>query len=139
MARDKIDDIKQKQLAGLSEIYSDQSWSIAFSDADDCLIIRTTDYHAGPLKLPLARLAEYKKTLKESASRTERDMVKRPADLHQVGQQNKWILAVSKKEKCLFIASKGEGDPPLKLSRKELYAIGKMMNKRVKRVRKILF
>lgn len=68
--------------------------------------------------------------------RVEKVKDDRLADLHEIGRQNRYVLTISKKEKCLYIAARHDNDATLKLSRKELYAIGKMMNKRVKRGRK---
>lgn len=136
MAKDKIVSIKQKQSVGLSKIYSDESWYVVLSNAENCLIISTTDYHAETLKLPLAQLGIDTKFFAESEPRVEKVKDNRTSDLREIGRQNRYVLTISKKEKCLYIAARNDNDVPLKLSRKELYAIGKMMSKRVKRGRK---
>ena len=116
---------------------SEGSWSVVLSNVENCLIISTTDYHAEPLKLPLARLGMVTKFSAESEPRDETVKDDRPSDQHEIGRQNRYVL-ISKKEKCLYIAARDANDAPLKLSRKELHAIGKMMSKRVKRGRKPL-
>ncbi len=121
----------------LREIYSDVSWAIDLIDEEDCLTIRMTDYHAGPLTLPLSRLKQYIDAVKNTSSVETPIKLKaeQPKDVVEFRRQDQWSLALSKKDKYLIVKSLYNDEEPLLLSRKELYAIVKMMNKRVKRRR----
>jgi len=115
-------------------IYTDGSWSVALSAEGDSLIIQATDYHAGPLKLPLRQLERHIASGEKLADEEIADDLKTelPNDIIEIRKQSRWTIALSKKQKCLFIKTKNGEVNPLRLSRKELYRIGKMMNKRVK-------
>jgi hypothetical protein len=119
-----------KKLEVHVNVYTNQSWTVDLSASGDNLIIQTTDYHAGPLKLPFAAIAS---AVKAIASQKANDKRIAPADLIEIRRQGQIILTISKKDKSLFINTTDSTDFPLKLTRKELYAIGKSMNKRVKK------
>ena len=138
MAEKKHGETPVKSRQRLREIYSDVSWAIALVDGEDCLSIRTVDYHAGPLTLPLSRLKKYIEAV-ENTARIEAPIklnTEQPKDAVEIRRQGRWSLALSKEKKCLIVATPHEDEKPLLLSRKELYGIGKMMNKRAKRPRK---
>jgi len=118
-------------------IYSDESWSVVLSAKGDSLIIGTTDYHAGPLTLSLAQLTEAIKSSGVPEASRESVAIDRTADQVEVGRKGRFVLAISKKDKSLLIQTKDGAEIPLKLSRKELYELGKMMNRRVKRTKRI--
>lgn len=132
MTKENLKDSDTKKSEDVPAIYSDAFWSVVLSAKGDSLIIRTTDYHADPLSLPLARLRTTLKTDETPAPSYQHIPAEQPADTRKIGQQNQWTLKVSKKEKCLLISSKDDTGEPLRLSRKVLYSIGKRMNKRVK-------
>lgn len=140
MALEKPDNTQMKSRQRLREIYRDVSWAIELVDGEDCLSIRTIDYHSGPLTLPLSRLKKYIEAVENAASIEAPIKLKEkpPKDVVELRRQGQWSLAFSKKNKCLIIKTAYEDEEPLLLSRKELYGIGKMMNKRVRRKGSIL-
>ena len=52
----------------------------------------------------------------------------------QIHRDDSWLITLSKKDKCIIIKTTDYHAEPLKLTRKELYTLGKLLNKRVKRV-----
>jgi hypothetical protein len=118
-------------------IYTDEAWSVVLSDKGDSLIIKTTDYHAGPLKLPLAAIGMAVKSVGTPEVSNKHVAGKRPADMIEVGRQGRYVLMISKKDKRIFIGTQDDAEAPLTLSQKELYALGKKMNKRVRKTSQI--
>lgn len=112
------------------DIYTNQSWTVDLSATGDNLTIQTTDYHAGPLTLPFAVIASAVKAIASQKAKSKRIP---PADLIEIRRQGQIILTISKKDKSLLINTTDSTDSPLKLTRKEVYEIGKSMNKRVKK------
>jgi len=118
-------------------IYTDEAWSVILSDKGDSLIIKTTDYHAGPLKLPLAAIGMAVKSVATPEVSNKHVAGKRPAGMIEVGRQGRYVLMISKKDKRIFIGTQDDSTASLTLTQKELYALGKMLNKRVKRAKRM--
>lgn len=112
-------------------------WSITFSQKDNCIYIRATDYHADPLKLPKYKLAELagmfeSATQDKDNTHSNRQATSKPSDTQEITSHKDWKIGISKRNKLLFCENKDGIAEPLVLSREDLYKYGKMMNKRVK-------
>ena len=120
-----------------SNFVDDGSWSITFSQKDDCIYIRTTEYHADPLKLSKHKLAElaglFESVIQEKDNiHNPTQATSKPSDTQEIANQRHWKIGISKRNKLLFCENKDGIEDPLVISRDELYKYGKMMNKRVK-------
>ena len=120
-----------------NNVSDDGSWSITFSHQDNCIYIRTTDYHADPLKLSKTKLTELAGLFEPESQgnvNTHRppQYPPKPFDTQVIATQSRWTIGISKKNKLLFCESNDEIAEPLVFSRHDLYKYGKMMNKRVK-------
>lgn len=113
-----------------SIIVDDASWSISLSREDDCLYIKTNDYHADPLRISKSKLIELARLFASTPLPTQ--AISRPSDTQNVKTHGGWAIGISKKNKLLFCESIDGIAEPLVFSRHDLYRYGKMMNKRVK-------
>lgn len=95
-------DAQSNQPANLRSLYRDESWSVSLNAAENCLVIQTTDYHAGPLKLPLGTIGL---------------VCAQPAPVEPRGER-KLELSVSRREKILQVSEAGNPRPLLTLSRR---------------------
>jgi len=107
--------------------FNDESWSIDRSEKDNCLYIRTNDYHADPLKLTADRLREMRRLLEPAAEPKHQ-----PVDVSEEKGQGSPFFGISRKEKCLYIGIPEGWDGLLTFSRKDLYRFGKKMGKRAR-------
>ena len=109
-------------------VVDDGSWSVTFSQKENCIYIRTTDYHADPLKLSKYKLEELAGLFESRPTKC----LPKPSDTQEIATQNGWTMGISRKNKQLFCESNDGHSKPLVFSRHDLYRYGKMMNKRVK-------
>jgi hypothetical protein len=113
-----------------SIIVDNDSWSISLSREDNCIYIKTTDYHADPLKITKSKLIELARLFASPHLLTP--ATSKPSDTQNVTTHSGWAIGISKKNKLLFCESMDGIAEPLVFSRQDLYRYGKMMNKRVK-------
>jgi hypothetical protein len=118
-------------------IVENDSWSISLSREDDCVYIKTTDYHADPLKITKSKLIEVAGLFRSAPQGKDNahsplQTTSKPSDTQEIATQGGWAIGISKKNKLLFCESIDGIAEPLVFSRHDLYRYGKMMNKRVK-------
>lgn len=111
-------------------IVDNDSWSISLSREDDCVYIKTTDYHADPLKITKSKLIEMARLFASTHLPTQ--ATSKPSDTQNISTHRGWTIGISKKNKLLFCESMDGIAEPLAFSRHDLYRYGKMMNKRAK-------
>ena len=110
------------------DIVDNDDWSISMSLEDECVYIKTNDYHADPLKIAKSKLIELARLFASTPIQT----ISKPSDTRKIASQSGWTIGISKKNKLLFCESMDGIAEPLVFSRHDLYRYGKMMNKRVK-------
>lgn len=97
------------------EKYNDQSWAIDYSEQNKQFRIRAIDYHAQPLELSLNQF-----TAMSGTSNPEDRIPRDP------------LIGINRGQKTLCIAIDKGWSGLIKISRKDLYQLGKQMNKRSK-------
>ncbi len=100
------------------EVYDAEGWNVHYDPADNCLVVSTTDYHAEPLRLGLDVLAE-KIQQSSSACHTSQDPANRQVS-----------VTLLKDEQCASIALPEGWAGPVRISRKDLYRLGKSLGRR---------
>ncbi|MGC1454556.1 MAG: hypothetical protein WA946_05145 [Nitrospirota bacterium] len=111
-----------------SIIVDNDDWSISMSLEDECVYIKTNDYHADPLKITKSKLIE----LARLFASTPIQAISKPSDTQNISTGSGWTIGISKKNKLLYCESMDGIAEPLAFSRHDLYRYGKMMNKRAK-------
>jgi len=135
-------------------LFADQSWIVEFSPRENCIIIATSDYHAGPLKIPAERWRAfgqcYPQSVPEggcpptdSANARKGEAKPQAAPAKEDGDRSgtravvarneMWTVSVSRQEKRVFIECEGSPAKPLVMSRRELYRVGRSMGKKSRR------
>jgi hypothetical protein len=100
-----------------SNHYDDGYWAVEYNAADRVFTVRTLDVHTVPLKLPLSEVLRL-----AGGAMLDKDAQPDRAPL----------VGISRKDKSLYIAVPEGWAGILKMSRKELYQLGKKMGRRGK-------
>lgn len=140
-------------------LYSNPSWMVEFSSEEDCIVVTTSDYHAGPLKISAEQWQAFGRQyvsgspeygalnvrtdkVQGKGQETQRaasieasehfamDGPVRSGDLNLVAGNESLTLSISRRERRVIIQCVGSESKPLAISRRELYRIGKSMGKR---------
>ena len=62
--------------------------------------------------------------------------LRRGADLIPVKSTESWSISLSRKERCVYIATDDYHAGPLRLTRDELYELGRMMSRKSRKAKK---
>ena len=141
MERRSGSDNQVKPAGRMTAIYNDFSWSIVYSEDENCLYIRANDYHAGPLKIDRALAAQIGNTF--SGYDRDKDEVghepdggvhraDKKADTSKKPAPNDLVIKLNKKDRCAEIEVAEGWKGVIKLPRKELYRLGKKLGKRAR-------
>jgi len=120
----------------MTAIYNDGSWSVVYSEEENCLYIRAEDYHAGPLKIDRALAAQIGNSFTANDEHSGGDSHE-PDGGRMAGAAVKQkpiepVIRLNKKDRCAEIEVAEGWSGMITLPRKELYRFGKKLGKRAR-------
>lgn len=126
MDRDSLQDKRTRPAGRVTTLYDDICWSVIYSREDDAVYISSLDYHAGPLKIDRTMAERFSSVLGIHGEKEHGEVqAKAEERLSPAGP----VVRLNQKERCAEIAVAGS---IVKLTRKELYRLGKQLGKRAK-------
>ena len=126
MDKGSYQDKRSKTGGKVITLHDDIYWSVVYNRDDNAIYISALDYHTGPLKINRSMAEKFSIAL---GIHDEDEHVKVQHEPEKKITPSAPLITLNKKEQCAEIAVAGT---MVKLTRKELYRLGKKLGKRAK-------